>query len=185
MVRRNWIVIGLCIAAAVTLCTVAFGERGEKKCSLPAAVEAAVKALFPKATIDESKMDRESVKMYEVDIKDGNSEYDVTVSEDGIVSEVTTDETVDTLPAAVAQAIKAQNGEVKEVEKEIKYAQLKMMKLDTPITSYEAKIIKNDETIEVKIAADGTILKQHEAEEKKCHKDKEEDDEHGDDNGDD
>jgi hypothetical protein len=185
MVRRNWIVIGLCVAAAVILCTAAFGEKGEKKCSLPAAVEAAVKMLFPKATVDESKMDRESVKMYEVGIKDGNSEYDVTVSEDGIISEVTTDEAVDTLPAAVAQTIKAQNGEVKEVEKEIKYAQIKVVKLDTPVTSYEAKIIKDNETIEVKIAADGTILKQHEAEEKKCQKDKEDDDEHGDNNGDD
>jgi hypothetical protein len=181
MVKRNWIVIGLCIAAAVILCTAAFGERCEKKCSLPAAVETAVKALFPKATIDESKMDRESVKMYEVDIKDGDKESDVTVSEDGIVSEVTTEEALDALPAAVAQSIKAQNGEVKEVEKEIKYAQVKVVKLDTPITSYEAKITKDNETIEVKIAADGTILKQHEVEAKKCHKDKEDDDEHGDD----
>jgi hypothetical protein len=181
MARRNQIVIVLCIAAAVTLSITAFGGKCEKKCSLPAAAEAAVKELFPNATVDESKIDRESVKVYEVEVKEGDKESDITVSEDGIVSEVTTDETLDTLPAAVAQAIEAQNGEVKEVEKEVKYAQLKMVKLDTPITSYEAKIVKDDETIEVKIAADGTILKQHEAEEKKCHKDKDDDDKHDDD----
>jgi hypothetical protein len=172
MARRNRIVIVLCIAAAITLSVTAFGEKSEMKGSLPAAVEAAVKALFPKATVDESKMDQESVKVYEVGIKDGNTESDVTVSEDGVVSEVSTEGTIDTLPAAVAQAIKAQNGEVKGVEKEVKYAQLKMVKLDTPVTSYEAKIIKDDETIELKIAADGAILKQHEVEEKKCDKDK-------------
>jgi len=175
MVRRNWIVIGLCIAAAIMLSTAAFGEKGEKKGSLPAAAEAAVKALFPKATVDESKMDQESVKMYEVGIKDGNTESDVTVSEDGIISEVTTEEAVDTLPAAVAQTIKAQNGEVKEVEKEVKYAQLKVVKLDAPVTSYEAKIIKDGEKIETKVAADGTIIKQ-ETKKKECNKEKDDDD---------
>ena len=176
MARRNRIVIVLCIAAAVMLCTAAFGEKGENKGALPAAVEAAIKALFPKATVDESKMDQESLRVYEVGIKDVNKEYDVTVSEDGVAAEVCNEETLDTLPAAVAQAIKAQNGEVKEAEKEVKYAQLKMVKLDTPVTSYEAKIIKDDKTIEIKIAVDGTILKQHEAEKKKCDKDKDDDD---------
>jgi hypothetical protein len=176
MVRRNWIVIGLCIAAAIMLSAAAFGEKCENKGSLPATVEAAIKSLFPKATVDESKVDKESVTVYEVGLKDGNTESDVTVSEDGTVVEVCTEETMDTLPAAVANAIKAQNAEVKEIEKGVDYAQLKMVKLDIPKTTYEAKIIKDDETIELKIAADGTILKQHEAKEKKCHKDKDEDD---------
>lgn len=175
MVRRNSIVIVLCIAAAIMLSVTAFGEKGEKKCSLPAAAEAAVKALFPKAVVDESKMDEESVKVYEVGVKDGNTESDVTVSEEGIVSEVSTDETMDTLPAAVAKAINSQNAGVKGVEKEVKYAQLKMVKLDTPVTSYEAKIIKGGEKIEIKVAADGTIIKQ-ETEKKECNKEKDDDD---------
>jgi hypothetical protein len=171
MVRRNWIVIGLCITAAVMLSTAAFGEKGEKKCSLPAAVEAAVKALFPKAVVDESKMDKESVKTYEVDVKDGNEESEITVAEDGTVLDVDSDETMDTVPAAVAAVIKAQNAEVKEVVKEVEYAQLKVVKLGTPVTSYEAEIIKDGEKTELKIAADGTILKQ-EVKEKKCDKEK-------------
>ena len=179
MVRKNWIVIGLCITAAVMLCTAAYGEKGEKKCSLPPAIEAAVKAFFPNAVIDESKKDKESVKTYEVDVKDGSKESEVTVAEDGTVLDVDSDETMDTLPAAVAQTIEAQNAELKEVVKEVEYAQLKVVKLDTPVTSYEVEIIKDDEKIELKIAADGTILKQHEAEEKKCNKDKDDDDEDG------
>jgi hypothetical protein len=174
MVRKNWIVIGLCITAAVMLCTAAYSEKGEKKCSLPAAVEAAVKALFPKAAIDESKKDKESIKTYEVDVKDGNEESEITVAEDGTVLDVDSDETMDTVPAKVALAIKAQNAEVKEIVKEVEYAQLKVVKLDKPVTSYEAEIIKDGEKIELKIAADGTIIKQ---EAKKCHKEKDDDDE--------
>ncbi len=176
MVRRNRAFIILCIAAAVMLSVRAYGGKCGKKNALPAAVEASVKALFPNAAVDESKMEKDSVTAYEVEVEDGNNEYDVTVAEDGTVMEVSNEETMDTLPAAVVQTIEAQNAEVKEVEKEVEYAVLKVVKLDIPKTTYEVKIIKDGEEIELDIAADGTILGQ-ETEEKKCHKDKDDDEE--------
>jgi hypothetical protein len=176
MVRKNWIVIGLCVAAAIMLCNAAFGEKGEEKCSLPPAIEAAVKAFFPNAAIEKCKMDEEEIKMYEVKVKDGNEESEIKLAADGMVAEVETAKTMGTVPTAVAQTIEAQNAEVKEIVKEVEYAQLKVVKLVPPVTSYEAEIIKDGEKIELKIAADGTIIKQ-EAGKKECNKEKDDDDE--------
>ncbi|MGA2916664.1 MAG: hypothetical protein ABSE89_11625 [Sedimentisphaerales bacterium] len=166
MVKKSWIVIGLCIAVAVMLSAVVYAEKGEKECSLSAAAQAAVKALFPNAMIEKSEMEEKEVKVCEVKVKDGNKESEVKLTGDGTVMEVESIEAVDTVPATVAQTIKAQNAEVKKVEKEVEYAQLKVVKLDTPVTSYEAEIIKDGKEIEIEIAADGTILKQ-EVEKKK------------------
>ena len=47
-----------------------------------------------------------------------------------------------------------------KIKKGVEYAQLKLVKLDTPITTYEGKISKDGKTIEIKVAADGTIIKQ-------------------------
>jgi hypothetical protein len=173
MIRKNWIVIGLCVAVAVMLCAVVYGEKGGEKCSLPAAVEAAVKALLPNGVITDSKKEEEEIKVYEVEVKVGDKESDVKVDKDGTVIEVESDDSLDTVPAAVAATIKAQNAEVKEVGKEVEYAQLKLVKLDAPITSYEAEIIKDGKKVEIEIAADGKIIKQ---EEKKCDKEKDDDD---------
>jgi len=61
--------------------------------------------------------------------------------------------------------------QIKEVGKEVEYAQLKVVKLDAPVTSYEAEIIKDGKEVELEIAADGTIIKQET--EKKKDKDEE------------
>jgi len=170
MVRKKWIVIVCCIAAAAVLCTVTYAEKSEK-CSLPAVVQAAVKAFFPTAIIEENGMEKESVKMYEVKVKDGNKESDVKLAEDGIVVEVESVEDINALPAAVAKTFKAQDAKLSKVEKAVEYAQLKVVKLDTPIVTYEAKITKGGKETEIKVAADGTILKQET--EKKKDKDEE------------
>ena len=175
MTRKTWIVIGCCITFAVMLCAVVYAEKGEKECSLSAAAQAAVKALFPNAVVEKCKMDEEELKMCEVKVKDGDKESEIKLTDDGTVAEVETAETLDTVPAAVAQTLKSQGAEVSKVKKGVEYAQLKLVKLDTPITTYEAKIGKDDEKIEIKVAADGTIIK-HEIEKKECHKDKDNDD---------
>lgn len=171
MVRKNWIVIGLCITAAVMLCAVAYAEKGEKECSLSAVAQAAVKALFPTAVIEKCKMEEKEMKMYEVKVKDGDKESEVTLDVDGTVVEVATVEDVNALPAAVAKALKAQDAKVSKAEKSVEHAQLKLVKLDTPVTTYEAEITKDGKETEIKVAADGTILKQ-EVKEKKCDKEK-------------
>jgi len=175
MIRRNWIVTVLCIATAVVLCNSAFGGKCERGGGLPAAVEESVKALFPNAEIDEVEMERESVKAYEVEVEDGSTEYDVTIAEDGTVMEISSDESMDTIPAAVAQVIESQNAEVKEIEKEVEYAEVMVVELDVPQTSYDVELIIDGETVEFEIAADGTIL-EREVKGKKCHKHDDDDD---------
>jgi len=165
MVRKNWIVIVCCIAAAAVLCTVTYAEKGEKG-SLPAVVQAAVKALLPNAVIGESSKEEEEIEMYEVKVKDAGKESDVKLAEDGTVVEVESIETIDALPAEVAKTFKAQDAKIKKVEKAVEYAQIKVVKLDVPITTYEAKITKDGKETEIKVAADGTIIKQ-ETEKKK------------------
>ncbi len=182
MIRKNWILIGCAVAVAALVCAVTYAEKSEMKDSLPAAVESAIKAIFPKATIEKFKMEEAEIKTYEVELKDAS----MNIGVDGTVASIETVEEVNALPAAVAQTIKAQDAKVVKVEKEVKKAELKLVKLDTPVITYEAKISKDGKESEIKIAADGKILKQEAAEkvekdekggkeEKKCGKEKDED----------
>jgi hypothetical protein len=166
MIRKNWIVIVCCVAIAAMLCAVAYAEKSEKG-SIPAAIEAAIKALIPNAVLGEGGKEQESVNVYEVKIKDGSKEADVTVAEDGTAINAEYTETMDAMPPAVAAAIKAQNAEVKEVVRVVEYAQIKVVKLDAPATSYEAEVVKDGKKTEMTIAADGKILKQEVMKDKK------------------
>ena len=170
MIKKSWLETGLCVVIAVLLCAAVYAEKGEKR-SLPAAIEAAVKAIIPNGTITDSKMEKE-VKVYEVEVKVGNTESDVKVAKDGTVLEVESDENIENVPAAVAETIKAQNAELKDIDKEVEYARMQVVKLDSPITTYSAEIIKDGKRIEIEIAPDGKIVEQ---EIKKCCKEKDDD----------
>lgn len=175
MVRKNWIVIVCCVALVAMVCAVTYAEKGELKGPLPAAIEAAVKALMPNATIGKSELGKEGVKAYEIDVKDGSKEAEVTVAEDGTAINTEYTESMDTVPAAVSAAIKAQNAEIKEVVKVVAYAEVKVVKLDAPVTSYEAEIVKDGKKMEIQFAADGKILKQKVIKDKKDKDEKDKD----------
>ena len=70
--------------------------------------------------------------------------------------------TVEDLPGPVAKAIEkaAEGATIKEVEKEVTYAVVKLVKLDEPQTSYEAELSREGAECEIEVAADGTILEQ-------------------------
>lgn len=183
MVRKNWILIECVVAVAVLVCAVTYAEKSEK-CSLPTAVESAVKALFSKAVIESSKKEEASICAYEVELKDNGKPASVNVGENGMVIEVETTVDMNALPDAVKKTLKAQDVNVSTVDKAVTYAELKLVKLDAPVITYE--VTKDGK--EIKIAADGKILKQEAVEkdekggkeEKKCGKEKDEDekDEH-------
>jgi hypothetical protein len=186
MVRKNWILVGCVMAVAVLVCAVTYAEKSEK-CSLPTAVESAVKALFSKAVIESSKKEEASICAYEVELKDNGKPASVNVGENGMVIEVETTVDMSALPDAVKKTLKAQDVNVPTVDKAVTYAELKLVKLDAPVTTYEVKVTKDGKESEIKIAADGKILKQEAVEkvekdekggkeEKKCGKEKDEDD---------
>lgn len=159
MTKKKWIIVTCCTIAAAVLCTAVYGEKSGKV-SLPAAIEAAVKAVLPNAVIEKGQKEEEKIAIYEVKVKEGDKPSEVELTEDGTILKIESDEAMDKLPAAVANAIKAQNAKIKRTGKGIEYAQLKPVKLDTPATIYEAELIKDGKEYEYKIAADGTILKQ-------------------------
>jgi hypothetical protein len=172
MVRRKWILMGCAVAAAAFVCAITYAEKNETKGPLPAVVESAVKAAFPKAAIEKFGMEEQEIKVYEVELKDAS----MNIGADGTVATIETVEEISTLPAAVAQTIKAQGAKVVKVEKEVKKAELKLVKLDTPVITYEAKISKDGKESEIVIAADGKIMEQKAADkEEKDGKEKDKD----------
>lgn len=160
MSKKSWNVLVCFIIVAAVICTISYAEKCEKKCSLPEAVAAALKALMPDAIIESSDKEEETVYMYEAKLKEGQKEYDIKLAEDGTLVEVESIETLDSVPAAVAETIKSQNAEIKKIEKAIEHAQIKVVKLENPVTIYEAKIVKDGKEVEIKMNADGKIMKQ-------------------------
>ena len=188
MVRKNWILIGCVVAVAALVCAVTYAEKSETKDALPSAVQSAVKAKFSKnAVIEKSTKEEASIGAYEVELKDNGKAASVNVGENGTVIEVETTVDMNALPDAVKKTLKAQDVNVPTVDKAVTYAELKLVELKAPVTTYEVKVTKDGKESEIKIAANGKILKQEAAEkvekdekggkeEKKCGKEKDEDD---------
>lgn len=176
MVKKKLIMLVCCAVVAALVCSVTFAEKEGKNCTVTAAIEAAIKAMMPNAVIGNCSKEEEEIHVYEVKVSENKQNSEVKLTEDGTVVEIEGIVAPDALPAPVVAAIKAQNGEAKKVEKSTEYAQLKMVKLDTPVTTYETEIVKDGKEIEIKLAADGTILEQKEEKKEGKHKDKDEDD---------
>jgi hypothetical protein len=173
MVRKTWMIV--CFAAiAAMLCAVTYAEKCEKG-SVPAAIQAAIKALMPNASIAQCAMEEETTPVCEVKVKDGDKESDVKLAVDGTVMEVESFESIDALPAEVAKTFKAQDAKLSKVEKAVQYAQLKVVKLETPTTTYEAKVTQKGKEVEIQVAADGTIIPKKDAEKEVSAKGKDKD----------
>ena len=157
MAKKNAIVVMMVVVVA---CAAVYAGKHEGKIKLPELVKSAIKALYPAGEIKKAKTEEKSLKLYEVKLDANGTEVEITADADGTVAEVETKEKVDSLPAAVARAATAKGGKVIEAGKEVSYAQLKLVKLDAPVTKYEVKIEKDGKTTELQIAADGKILKE-------------------------
>jgi hypothetical protein len=159
----------IAMVVCVIACVVTYAGKGEhKKCPLAPAAKAALDALYPNAEIEEVEVEKEGVKVYEVELEQNGQDIEATLAADGMLVEVETEMTVEDLPEAVAKAIEnaAQGATIKEVEKEVTYAVVKLVKLDVPQTSYGAELSREGAECEIEVAADGAILEQSEW--KKC-----------------
>jgi uncharacterized protein (UPF0333 family) len=166
MVSKKWILVVCAVALVAIVCAVTYAEKGETK-ALPAAVKSAVNAAFPNAAIEKFGTEEAEIQVYEVELKDAS----MNIGADGTVATIETVEEESKLPAAVAQAIKEQGAKVVKVEKEVKKAELKLVPLGTPVTTYEAKINKDGKETEIVISADGKILEKKAAEKDEKDKD--------------
>jgi uncharacterized membrane protein YkoI len=180
MKRRHWKLVGLVVLVGVMVCAETYAGRSKKKkIRLPDAVKAAISAFYPTAVIEEAKVEKEGLKLYEIELKLNGQEFEVTVAPDGTIIEIESEVAIDGLPDAVKAAItKAAGGaEIEDIKEEVTYWVVTLKKLETPETTYEAELIKDGSEVEIELAADGTILEQKV-------KDKDDDDE-DDDEGDD
>ena len=183
MSRKHWIVLSLVAFVAAGLTAgVAWAEEakaeGQKaeakkeeakkeapKVELSEAAAKAVKEAFPNATIEKVEAEEEDgVKLFEVDLKDGEAEVDVSVAADGMIVEIEMVVALKDVPEAAAAAIKkaAEGGEIQKIEKSEVRAEVKkegdaakLVKLEKAKVTFEAKTTKG----KVVVTADGAVVK--------------------------
>jgi len=176
MVRGKWMILGLAIVAVFALAG-SYGwakeegkeegkEEAKAKVELPEAAAKALKDAFPTATIDEVEAeDEDGVKVFAVELKQGEEEMEVEVAADGTILSVETEIELKDVPEAAAKVINkaAEGGKVEEVKKEEIRAEVKdkkIVKLDKAKIVYEAEIEKGDQEGTIEVAADGTVVEQ-------------------------
>lgn len=144
------------VLLVAAVCTIVYAERQETL-KLPDAVVEAVDQIAPDAVIEEAEFEEVELDIYEVELAGG---IEVMVAPDGVVVAVETADTLENLPQAVADAIKALAGDasVEEIEKKVTYAEVQIVELETPVTTYEAEFVKDGREIEVELSADGKVL---------------------------
>jgi biopolymer transport protein ExbD len=160
MARKNVIVIIAAVTAAFFFCTAVYAGKQKGKTKLPEVVTAAIKAICPAGEIKEAKKEKEGLELYNVKLDVNGIEVKVEADAEGTIAEVETKEKIENLPAAVAETVAAHGGEVIRAEKEVIYAEIKLVKLTAPVTEYDVKIKKGDKVIEIQIAGDGKILRE-------------------------
>jgi len=142
-------------ASVLVVSTSAVSAQPKKKLTkenLPAAVLSAFEKSYPNATIKGVGLEKERGKtFYEIESLDGTTSRDLLYAPDGKVQEIEEGIAQDSLPDAVAKALKKHysTSQIKKVEKIIK---------GTNIT-YEIRVQKNNRATEVVIDPSGKIIK--------------------------
>ena len=160
--------------------------KEEAKVELPPAAAEAIKAAFPKAKIEEVKVEQEEgVTLYEVELEQDDVEMEVEVAPDGTLVEIETEIAQKDVPEAALQAIQAADADAKidevqkiEIRAEIKKAEgdqpAQLVKLDKAKIVYEAELKKDGKEGEITVAADGKVVEPLKWEEKEEKGEKEE-----------
>jgi len=150
---------GMVLAVAALLSAATYAERGDGV-RLPAAVRKALQSLYPGATPEEVKSEMEGMRVYEVELEQGERKFEVTLAPNGTVLEVETQVALEELPDPVKAALRRAAGgaEIEEISKEVTHWVLTLKKLDAPEVSYEAQVVKDGREIELEFAADGALL---------------------------
>ena len=157
----------LTAAAVVLVGALAWADEEEKVPldKLPKPVVEAVKKRFPKAElVSASKEDENGKVVFEVQIKDGDSTADVTVTPEGALVAIEKAIKAADLPKPVTEALdkKYAKATFKTVEEVIKFKDGK----EQPAYFEVLLVTADKKTIEVELAADGKIIAEEEKKEK-------------------
>ena len=154
--KKNVVILSLA-AVCMLVCAIAIAQEKEiKLAAMPAAVDSAVKALFPQAQVKEIEKEKEGVQVYEIELMNQGTKSSVVVAEDGTVAEVETVVAADALPKAVVDALG--DAKITKAEKEVVQAKPQMVKLASPETVYEVKVNKDGKEVEMTFDASGKKL---------------------------
>jgi hypothetical protein len=155
-------VAGACVLMGLTAFSAGVRADEEKipLKDVPKAVIDAVKAKFPKGEIkNAAKEDEDGKTTYEVAVKADGRSIDVALKADGTILEIEKEVAAKDLPKAVAAAVEAKypKATVKKAEEIIAYKGGKEEK------SYEVVVTETGKKdVEVKLSADGKIVKHEE-----------------------
>ena len=150
--KKRYYVLAVLLVLVVSLVSLdiyAEKEHESKKVELPVAVKVTVQAQFPQAEIEDVKMDNEGIMLYEVEVIQGEAEYELSIASDGTIVEQEEEIDYESLPEAVKQAIGS--GEVEEVTKEVTYWVVTLQKLETPKVTYGVEVKQGDKEMEIEI----------------------------------
>jgi hypothetical protein len=175
MRQKSFMFVTIIFLFGAFVCLNTYADKNNKgrKVNLPAPVKAAVESLFPQAEIEEVKLEKEGLKVYEVEVEQAGREYEITVAPDGTIIEKEEEIDVKNLPEAIKTALAG--AEIEKAEREIEYYVITLTKLDNPRVTYEVETEQDGKEIEIEFSADGTVLKQEKNKEG-CKKDDKEDD---------
>ncbi len=120
---------------------------------LPKPVVDAVKKKFPKAELNSASKEKEDGKIvYEVNIKDGKTTIEVTVTPEGKIVSIEKEITVKDLPKAVAETLESKypKATIKKVEEIIK---------EDKLTAYEVLLVTAEKkALEVVFSPEGKVV---------------------------
>ena len=141
-------------------------QKEKTKVELPAAVAKAIEDNVPNAEIEKVEIEEKGgINLYDIEFKADQGE--IEVAEDGTVIDVVTIITMEDIPEAAAEALKQaiEGTTIIRIEKSEVWSEVKIegdvgkiLKLDSPKYVYEVEVMKDDQTGEVEVAADGTII---------------------------
>jgi len=166
--RMKWIVavlVLLGVAAGAFVAGYAAREKrgGRNDLVLPEAVAGTVKALYPQATIQKAEEASLDFRAYEVELlQPGQGTIKVTVAPDGQAVESAVGVATESLPAAVAAALKqADSGvRIKRAAQKTVQAELQLARAAVPRTAYDVECVSGGRKKIITVAADGTLIEQ-------------------------
>jgi hypothetical protein len=147
----------------VMLCSV-FPALASSKTELPAAAEAAVKALYPGSSVAAIHVERENgVPYYEVTLRQGSTERDVEVTAEGTIGEIESAVAWADLPGTTREGILKSSGNVVPLEVERHEVRGRpeggrFVAVNPPIVFFEATYDSAGKRQEIAVTADGRLL---------------------------